>query len=830
MKTTIRDITRSAALSCLLATAATAYGGEIRYTLQLDPSVIETDTINAPDGTPYLRLWAPDCDYVGEPGEPMIPYKCINFLVPTYSNNFTVTVDNVTVAESRTLGLPLYPVQEPQTVNDYDPEKFTPPTVLSSEQHIGNMAKIIDEYVVNGDKHIVSVAVPTVYLEQTSDINDNCQYEAFVYQDAVLSLTYNECSDDELFYVPFSSSKSSQDIDISTHVVNSDKSMQANSIRSIDYEESFYYILVPEYLKESVNDIALWKRQKGHKVEVVTVEDILADSRYDVVSGHASFDSESHIRNWIISEKKRIGSFQLLIVGDDISGAPVRKFMSSSSTDPNSYNSEYNGENYVPTDGYFSDVTSKFILEKQNNGYYSGLMRSQPFSPCIPVGRILANKSDELSIYTRKLLIYELDPGFGDSEYLDHAMAFFQSDMLHEKSMIPFVPHFGTVTNMQDQRNQDTYMTNRPTGKDVIDVMKTCGFMSLHGHGSPITIACSGRGDYKTCYRYIKAHSSYTMSDTGFDYDESGNGLDNLENYNKPAVAYSISCTICPFEKYQPSDRDFRDGLYNMGSGFTVAGDYGGVAFIGNTRNGIISTSDNLEQAFGKSVNNGYNLGMSFVKSGLAYNAGNHCRYTRCLIGDPDINMWLGSPDKLDVNLLYDGLKLSFNGSDLDNMKAVIFNGQDNPSIEYFNGEDAISFDINNLKSKHGDDFTVSLFKNNKLPIVYLMADQSNISSSKKYFLEETHLANPFDESRKCFNVMEGGSLTLTSTRNFETTNAFEITEGGFVKLKSLSGSILLKEDNIKKGGRMDVCAKDVRLDSGFTVELGGELTISPAI
>lgn len=61
-------------------------------------------------------------------------------------------------------------------------------------------------------------------------------------------------------------------------------------------------------------------------------------------------------------------------------------------------------------------------------------------------------------------------------------------------------------------------------------------------------------------------------------------------------------------------------------------------------------------------------------------------------------------------------------------------------------------------------------------------------------------------------------------------TNAFEITEGGFVKLKSLSGSILLKEDNIKKGGRMDVCAKDVRLDSGFTVELGGELTISPAI
>lgn len=570
--------------------------------------------------------------------------------------------------------------------------------------------------------------------------------------------------------------------------------------------------------------------KKGHKVEIVTVEEILADSQYDVVSGHTSFDSESHIRNWIISEKQKIGSFQLLIVGDAISGAPVRKFMSSSSSDPNSYNSEYNGDNYVPTDGYFSDVTSKFILEKQNNGYYSGLMGSQPFSPCIPVGRILANKSDELSIYTSKLLIYELDPGFGDNEYLDHAMVFFQNDMLDEKSLIPYVPHFGTVTNMQDQRNEDTYETNRPTGKDVIDVMKTCGFMSLHGHGSPITIACSGHGNYKTCYRYIKAHSSYTKTDTGFDFDEYGNGLDNLENYNKPAIAYSISCTICPFEKYQPSDRDYRDGLYNMGSGFTVAGNYGGVAFIGNTRSGYVTISDRLEQEFGKNVNNGYNLGMSFVKSGLSYYAGNHCRYTRCLIGDPDINMWLGTPDKLNVSLLLNGMELNANGSDIDNVKAVIYNGQDNPSVEYIKGEDAVTFDINYLKSKHGNDFVVSLFKNNKLPIVYLIADQSQISSSKKYFLEEIHLTNHFEGSQKCFNVMDGGSLSLTSTRNFETTNAFEINEGGAVDLKSLSGSVMLKEDCIKNGGKMSVCAKDVRLDSGFTVEAGGELIISPSI
>lgn len=48
MKTTIRYIMRAAALNCLLAAAATAYGGEIRYTLQLDPSAIETDTITAP--------------------------------------------------------------------------------------------------------------------------------------------------------------------------------------------------------------------------------------------------------------------------------------------------------------------------------------------------------------------------------------------------------------------------------------------------------------------------------------------------------------------------------------------------------------------------------------------------------------------------------------------------------------------------------------------------------------------------------------------------------------------------------------------------------------
>lgn len=119
MKRIQHHMMRLTAIICLLtAAAASALGGEIRHTLSLDPSQIVADTVSAPDGTQYLRLWAPDCDYAGEPGEPMIPCKRINFLVPTYSNNFSVRIDNVTTSESRTLGLPLYPVQEPQTVND----------------------------------------------------------------------------------------------------------------------------------------------------------------------------------------------------------------------------------------------------------------------------------------------------------------------------------------------------------------------------------------------------------------------------------------------------------------------------------------------------------------------------------------------------------------------------------------------------------------------------------------------------------------------------------------------------------------------------------------
>lgn len=415
MKTTIRYIMRAAALSCLLAAAATAYGGEIRYTLRLDPSAIERDTINAPDSTPYLRLWAPDCDYVGEPGEPMIPYRCINFLVPTYSNNFTVTVDNVTVAESRTLGLPLYPIQESQSVNDFDPTLFTE-SIFNYEDPIEE-CKVISNHIVNGDSHIVKIAVPMLRIENKSNI---CS----PYSDLSIILKYKECLPSEVNYIASSVPKSYWDVDVASKVVNPPVARESISLKDdklggMEYlSDKYYYVLVPETLKSSLSEFVNWKSQKGHTVIVKTVEEIVKDSRYRVVDNEIAFDKESHIRNWLKHEFAEKGTFQLLIIGDYRTSAPIRKFRDIIGSSKEWYD-WYDGENFVPTDAYFSDMTSKFRIDSIADGNYYGIINQQNYSPQLLTGRLLAYEPEHLSNYIDKLLIYEINPGLGNADYLD---------------------------------------------------------------------------------------------------------------------------------------------------------------------------------------------------------------------------------------------------------------------------------------------------------------------------------------------------------------------------------------------------------------------------
>lgn len=131
-----------------------------------------------------------------------------------------------------------------------------------------------------------------------------------------------------------------------------------------------------------------------------------------------------------------------------------------------------------------------------------------------------------------------------------------------------------------------------PTGNQCIEQMEKVryGFFGWHGHGNPGGVGVrSGKGlDSPNGIVALQKNRCYHTQETA-------NGLDNLTNYDYPAISYSTSCTLAPFDKLLDPVYDIE---YNFAQSFTVGGLYGGPAFLGNSRYGWIGPSVKMEGYF----------------------------------------------------------------------------------------------------------------------------------------------------------------------------------------------------------------------------------------
>lgn len=677
-----------AATALTLGVVLAAFGGVINTTVTFDPEALRTDTVTAPDGNRYLRLSAPDCVCVGEPGEPSVPYRAVSLLVPTYSNNFSVTVGDIAVAESQTNTLPIYPVQESRPTNEdmSDADMFTATNPEAYSRTIDSSnACVGSERVINGDSHVVSVLVPYMaYSPETGVITPN--------RSVTVSLHYDECGPDGIGFIPMPGIRSELAYDVAGLVANPEALPRKAAAEESNDDPVRYYILTPESLKESIEDLACWKRQMGYDVKVTAIEDILADTSTQTVNGVTAVDPESHVRNWLIKEYNGSANtgnngFYLLMIGT-YRNSVVRKLMSEVN-DRNFRNwqsKSFDHELFIPTDAYFSDLTeNNFNLRLHPSGHYTDGTTHLGYNPLLPTGRLLAESSGQLANYFRKLVIYQVDPGIGDTSYLGKGILVKQYQMRNCESLFSEYPFIEDPKLLQDScAEPNTFENNRPTGKEVIDAMKGYGLISMQGHGSPLTIRCGGSGEDWDKHRYIQSIESYGYEDHSHSHHEGGNAFDNLENFTKPAVFYTMSCTVMPFDNFGD---DMNRNLLNLGQSFTMGGRYGGVAFIGNTREGWFSeyathstnNSIHIEKLFGNELSKGISIGLSWKNSGDFKNQNGsklrHCLFTRNIIGDPSIKIWRGEPKSNDisVNISNGSINLAGNISNLN--KIVVYNG-----------------------------------------------------------------------------------------------------------------------------------------------------------
>jgi len=805
--------------------------------MTLDPTELKADTIDMEDGTRCLFLSASGINYTGDTGEPRIPCKSLNFLVPAYSNGYSVRLENIRTGEALPTHIPLYTNQPSD--EDKNADDIHPISPLQISEVSGVVPKVMSDFFVNGDSHVVSVAIPMAWVDE--------EVSPIISADVVVS--YTACGADEMTSFPLSSPKSELDTDLSRIVVNCPKNLRSTpgEIELVGERKKYCYILVPESLKDAIADMVAWKTQKGLKVVVRTVEEIDANPAYaEFTNGgvtSVAVDKESRIRNWLRSEYARTGAFQLLIIGNDFTSAPVRKFYKGDLKYP--INGSFASPNFIYSDLYFSDMNTEFKLTQIPEGQYTSESSGFTYNPTLPAGRLLVRDKKEIDTYFQKLLIYQLDPGLGDPSYLDSGLLVEVFDVYeddknnHKLSVVESMDGLADITVFRDSIPSDSYALSRPTGKQIINIMRDCGLISLQGHGSPYSIEVSGQhtiirenkleDNWKEC-RYIKPLSSSPMKEEwGFSNVEEGNAYDDLKNYGKPSVIYSIGCSTSPYGRIE-HETGYKNVYYNINTAYLFAGYFGGVAFVGTSDACKIWDCNIQEHNFGAQLNDNPNLGQSLVetKTSLGYMINSNCVVSRNLHGDPDIDVWThGAPTHMMTAASTD-------------FSTVLFCGeQTNATIAFYDGKGQSKRFFAPLLKDHftmnkdkwdfitDRDFMVSIFRQDKFPVTQLFASGSNLKNvSKKYFVNQEIISDCLGQDNYAFNVGFNGKLEITATRKIATSKGFDITDGGEVVLTSL-GKAELKDDCVEKGGNLTVDAASVSLQSGFEVKKGGTLFVS---
>ena len=512
------------------------------------------------------------------------------------------------------------------------------------------------------------------------------------------------------------------------------------------------------------------------------------------------------------------GSLRYALLAGDYTVLPIRYGCGDhnySSTKIVSNNSK------IPTDIYFSDFNGNW--NKDGDDHYGESTHDKvDFYPEIFVGRLLCTSRQEIANYTEKLIRYERNPGNGDYSYLQKAF-YCQSDQMQRDNEAGIIKSAWGTTFYQDTvieefPSYETQSVTKPTGADVIREMNNrYGFFSWHGHGAPagITVRSRGVNDWDN-YAIVPFDGVLDKDSVHYSMNvEVGHGLDNLTNQDYPAIAYSIACDVTPFDIFERYDIK-----YNIGSSFTVAGLYGGPAFLGNTRVGWIGPSVRLEKLFVEQIkSNSYQLGVAEALSKATFND-DWCKQTHSLIGCPEFEMWT------DIPSVYKGVTVWRRDNSivvrgrLEGSKVAITSGSNGlPEVKDLT-KTSVTFNGVSPNS------VVTVYKHNAIPYIATLYLQNDTLRSSQYLhVNNVHIGKAVDTNRTEGDVvLKSGTLTLESGGDVWIDEGV-IIENGATLIIECKGNVTISGGTVERGGSLRIDAGgEIMIQKGFEAKIGANV------
>ena len=633
---------------------------QIQHTLHFVADSLSFNTVSV-DSLVFTRVnYANEYKRICDTGNPELPVMYYNFIIP-YDKVVNQVIISNKVSVNYYISNPVYPVQEPQpTCIDCEKPDFCMPNhqVYSSSNifPLNNIVSIKDGYF-DGNCHILTLGIcPFEYVPSTGQFNLLTSF------DLNMDLALNNSAPN---IVPIKRLRHSQDLynQMLYYLVENKEQIEYFYIKPTIVDEieaamnglpAYEYVIVTSQVYASAfDDFVTWKKQKGVDIGIVTIENVL--SYYDgdlLFDGDEIWDDAGKLRQYLY-EAYTHGTVYALLAGD-LPLMPIRYGWAKNNTSESDY--------IIPTDLYFADFDGNWNVD-HDTCYGEPTHDNPDYIPDLLVGRLICSSAQDIGNWVDKLLLYEKDPGRGNTSYLTKSLLI-EADHGQLLNQAESVSSYLSMYNNTIMRELPEYNSTPPCfpkGSDVVNELNTnhYGLMTWLVHGGTGAgesgIATMTYGDNKRPQWKLQAQEEYPYSGAEPDIH---NGLDNLCNFDFPFVIYSNSCTVAPFDKTSVNNY----GARNCGESFTVDNLSGGVAFLGNCRNGYWGGSFDLYVKFieimdGLIINQSYpRLGelesWSKVVCATSETSGRVICYGHNLIGDPECSLWTCTPKNLSVSIL----------------------------------------------------------------------------------------------------------------------------------------------------------------------------------
>lgn len=766
----------------------------------------------------------------GESGAPMLPVKIIHFSVPYNSEKFNIETRVTGQSRHELPHLP-FPNQEPGSTDGRGESITHANPALYTRSTPAPIAEIVGESYSAGINKTVAVAIhPVQYDAMNNAVTFAYDMDialSWSIQDDVSQLTPRPVFPADMSIAEESAEELKRKVvnpaEVEGNIAKQSPQKVRRKLPFIGDGPYEYIIVTTRNFKRAFERLAAYRKSAGYTANVVCIEDILSHSQFadgDVVSDLN--DDAGKLRSFLSYAYSNFATRHVLLGGQ----LPIRYGI----TKPSSIG----GKTRTPSDLYFGELNNSwrpkgdFQLGPSYIPFYLGSSDIITDYCCeLNIGRLACQSVDDVNNFIDKLLLYEMNPGLGDTSYLRKAYAAVNND---------FKRDFDQFAKEKLKELYDVTIVyqnyNYPKGTDIINHLnnQNFGYVDFQGHGTPESVSMTQNNGNNSFSIYGIQALSDELSFSQLE-DEGEHALDNLKNKAYPHWTYSTACTAMPFDTQEYDSGTYEQLSKNFGESYVMGKDYGGIAFLGYTRNSIISHANSMYSYFLEHLKaddiHPPLLGMAETKSktidiyagSRPIELNHHTKLAHNLLGDPLTRPWVKVPKKIEclsrnnshtlANIPEDGCIITTRNLNNETITSNCIAGKTSHTI------DTIPPNV-----------AMSVYGRSILPMFMPLTLQNiKFNKSRHYIFAGDVYCGEYSTrpiSHEGMAIIEDGAhVTIESTGNVKLYDGTTIKPGGKLTI-ICKGEVSIDRIKLPRGASLEIHSTSLIIKSGsMTIESG---------